>query len=41
MRVVKIQQQHIICASPDGYNQQSVQMHSGNGNQIESEGDVW
>lgn len=42
MRVVKIQQQHIICSSP--YNQlgsQSLQMRSGSGNQIDDEDDVW
>ena len=41
MRVVKIQQQHIICTSPNGYDQQSPQMHRGSGNQIEDEGEVW
>ena len=33
MRVVKIQQQRIICTS--------LQMYSGDGNQIDDENDVW
>ena len=41
VRVVTIQQQHIICTSPNGYNQQSLQMHRGSGNQIDDEGEVW
>ena len=38
MRVVKIQQRHIICASPNGYDGQNVKMRGGN---IEKEEDVW
>jgi hypothetical protein len=42
MRVVKIQQQHIICISTGGYNGQSVQMHRGSSeNQINDEEQVW
>ena len=41
MRVVKIQQQHIICASPDNLDGQSLQMYDGDDYQIESEENVW
>ena len=41
MRVVKIHQQHIICTSPNGLDGRSLQMHSGDGNQINDEEDVW
>jgi hypothetical protein len=42
MRVVRIQQQHIICTSPGGYNSQPVQMHRGSSEeQIDDEKDVW
>ena len=41
MRVVTIQQQHIICASPSGYDGQPLQMQSGEGYQIDDEGAVW
>lgn len=41
MRVVKIQYQHIICTSSNDYSGKSMQMHSGSGNQIQSEEDVW
>jgi hypothetical protein len=39
MRVVKFQQQYIICTSSGG--SQSLQIRSGSGNQINSEEDVW
>ena len=38
MRVVRIQQQYIICTSPDGYGGRSVQMRSG---EINNEEEVW
>lgn len=38
MRVVRIQQQHIICTSPGGYDGQSLQMRGGT---INDEEDVW
>ena len=41
MRVVKIQQRHIICASPDGYNGQNIKMRGGSGNQIDDENAVY
>ena len=42
MRVVKIQQRHIICASPDGYNGQNIKMRGGSQDtQIDNEQNVW
>ena len=41
MRVVRIRHQHIICTSTGDYDKRSLQMHSGSGNQIEEEEDVW
>lgn len=38
MRVVKIQQQSIICASPGGYDGKSVAMPGGT---VDDEEDVW
>ena len=38
MRVVKIQQQHIICTSPGGLDGQNIQMRGGT---INDEEDVW
>lgn len=38
MRVVKIQQQQIICTSPGGYDGQSIGMRGGT---IDDEEDVW
>ena len=38
IEVVKIQQQMIICASPNGYDGQTIDMSSGT---IGSEEDVW
>jgi len=42
MRVVRIQQRHIICTSPGGYNGQPVQMRGGSKEeQIDDEEQVW
>ena len=41
MRMVKIQQQHIICTSPNGLDGKRLLMNSGNGNQIDEEEGVW
>jgi hypothetical protein len=42
MRVVKIQQRHIICTSTGGYDSQPVQMRSGSSeNRITDEEQVW
>lgn len=38
MRVVRIQQQHIICTSPGGYDGRSVGIQ---GDTIDDEEDVW
>ncbi len=38
MRVVKIQQQQIICTSPGGYDNHSLGMQGGT---IDDEDDVW
>ena len=39
MRVVKMQQRHIICTSPGGYNGQSMQIYSSDA--IDDENAVW
>ena len=41
MREVKIQQHHIICASPNGYDGKPMQMQGGTGNQIDDENAVY
>ena len=43
IRVVKIQQQQIICNSPNGYSGQTLQMHRGgtSNDQIDDEDKVW
>ena len=43
MRVVKIQQQHIICTSPNNLDGQPMQMYRGGTSeyQIGNEEDVW
>ena len=38
MRVVKMQQRHIICTSPGGYNGQSMKMYN---DAIDDENAVW
>ena len=38
MRVVKMQQRHIICSSPNNYNNQSMQMYN---DEITDENAVW
>ena len=40
MRVVKMQQRHIICTSPSGYNNHSMQMYGGD-DAIDDENAVW
>ena len=39
MRVVKMQQRHIICTSPNNYNNQSMQIYSND--EIDDEQFVW
>ena len=43
IRVVMLQQQHVICTSPNDYNAQEVQIFNGGGEeqQINDEGFVW
>ena len=41
MRVVTIQQQHIICTSPGGYEGRGLQMRGGDEYQIDDEEYVW
>lgn len=41
MTVVRLQQQHIICQSPGGYEGRGIPTSSGSGNQITDEEFVW
>ena len=41
MTVVRLQQQHIICQSPGGYEGRGVSTKSGDDNQINNEDFVW
>ena len=41
MTVVRLQQQHIICQSPGGYEGLGVSTKSGDGYQINNEDFVW
>ena len=41
MTVVRLQQQHIICTSPGGYEGRGVSKYGGEGNQINNEDFVW
>ena len=41
MTAVRLQQQHIICQSPGGYEGRGVSTKSGDGYQINNEDFVW
>ena len=41
MQVVKLQQQHIICSSPDGYDSKSLDTYRDDGDEVTDEGDIF
>ena len=41
MQVVKLQHQHIICSSPDGYDSKPLDTYRDDGDEVIDEGDIF